>query len=145
MLRPAVQVVEDDRTEGLPMCFQNMARRKAHRFVYGDGVAYHSRDSLMAFTWGCTLDFLAAFFKIWKVFWHRDLLTSCCPHILLSKAFQVQVPGLDPKASLEKEDQQLGKVLAWGMTESSATLSALKGTGRRKTHHLVWNTTAETA
>ena len=51
------------------MCFQNTGRRKAHRFVYGDGVAYHSRDSLMAFTWGCTLDFLAPFLKIWKVFW----------------------------------------------------------------------------
>ena len=35
---------------------------------------------------------------------HRDLLTSFCPQILLPEPFEVQVPCLHPKTSLEKED-----------------------------------------
>ena len=52
----AVEAVEDDRIVGHPMCLEKHWKKKnIPLFVYGDGVEYHSRDSLLVFTWGCML------------------------------------------------------------------------------------------
>ena len=35
---------------------------------------------------------------------HKQIINQFCPHIMLPEPFQVKVPCLDPKSSLEKED-----------------------------------------
>ena len=56
-----VQTTKDDRLEGHPMCLEkHWQLHSIPIFVYGDGVEYQTRDTMLVWSWGCFLGDMAS-------------------------------------------------------------------------------------
>ena len=66
-----VQTTKDDRLEGHPMCLEkHWQLHSIPIFVYGDGVEYQTRDTMLVWSWCCFLGDMASMKQ------HQLLLTA---------------------------------------------------------------------